>query len=469
MHTIARTLLKTALELCCLVGLVVILGCASNVVAPFVTGDVAKDAFRITPSGGTGKIYLLSNTTVPLSFTAAGTTTYQVAMGGTNDTSGTMNEYEATSWSIVQSPDMLPSGCTITFNPVQLDNSTGTTTMSVHLDPTVVNGSYTVTIQTDNSLYNVPKTIRLQLTIAIAPPTLPWDDVTPSNTLATLNGVGFATPLVGVVVGDKGTMLRTADGGLRWQTIILSTSKDLRDVQFVNSMVGFAVGKDVFLKTTDGGNHWFETNSTLTGDFKGLCAIDTGSVFIYEGKLSGNRVFSTTNSGEMWKLVGTFGPIYKIVMPSSTNGILISGPSNGAFTQLYRSSDGGTSWELDPTRIEPGILDIYFTKTGKAYGCGYGSSIYTSTNSGSTWSMSTVNGDISDNLYGLSFSGSHGIAIGSLGSIARTTGSGWNSEKSGVSYYLSKVSVINDSNAVAVGYGYRPGSSAYSGVIIRRK
>lgn len=468
MRSNVHLFLKVALWLSSVVGVIMMQSCAINEPIP-------SDAIRIIQPGKFKNVNFLNDEPITIKLSTTGTSTYEVAMGGAiepelGDKTATIqfDEYEGTSWSILESPDVLPVGCTISFNPVHLDNSTGTTTMSIHLEPTVKNGSYVVTIQTNHPLYSAPKKARIKLEISLAHPEPLWNDVTPSKSLPALNGVGFATQLIGVIVGDNGTLLRSVDGGMSWETISLPTSKDLRSVKFVNSSLGFAVGKEIVLKTTDGGAHWVEPYTTLTGDFRGLCAIDTGFVILYEGNLKNSRVVSISPSGNSWTLLGTFGAVNKVIMANDTVGIRIGGSPGASFTEIFHTNDGCSTWTTNPNHFEPGMNDALYTSPKQMYACGYAGSVYSSSNSGSTWTTNTVTG-IRDNLYSLSFSGTHGIAIGGIGSVARTTGSGWSAENSGVSYSLNAVAVLNDSNAIAVGYGYLPGSSSNSGVIIRRK
>ena len=52
----------------------------------------------------------------------------------------------------------------------------------------------------------------------------------------------FVTDRIGVIVGDKGTILHTTDGGSTWSTIKTNLTENLYSVSFADELNGFAVG-----------------------------------------------------------------------------------------------------------------------------------------------------------------------------------------------------------------------------------
>ena len=94
-----------------------------------------------------------------------------------------------------------------------------------------------------------------------------WSEVSlgvaqiPANT--TFNDITFTTTNDGFVVGDNSTILKTTNGGTNWQLQTSTISSSLKDVQFLNSQVGYICGtfpNGSFLKTSDGGNTWKSLN-----------------------------------------------------------------------------------------------------------------------------------------------------------------------------------------------------------------
>jgi photosystem II stability/assembly factor-like uncharacterized protein len=90
-----------------------------------------------------------------------------------------------------------------------------------------------------------------------------WEQLPfPEGNSTILNGVCFATPDSGWVVGNSGKIFATTDGGLTWNQQSSGTSRKLSKICFINSTTGWITGgwqdgnSFLVLKTTDGGNTW---------------------------------------------------------------------------------------------------------------------------------------------------------------------------------------------------------------------
>jgi hypothetical protein len=80
-----------------------------------------------------------------------------------------------------------------------------------------------------------------------------------------LNGVCFTDINNGTAVGNKGTILRTSDGGQNWISQSSGTTKYLCGVSFTDANNGTAVGENgTILRTTDGGVTFVEEESNQT-------------------------------------------------------------------------------------------------------------------------------------------------------------------------------------------------------------
>jgi len=86
-----------------------------------------------------------------------------------------------------------------------------------------------------------------------------------SGTSENLNEVQFTSDIVGYIVGDNGTLLKTIDGGENWNSLPSGTSQDLVSLWFLDNEVGFIGGETGFAsKTEDGGNTWQSLNLSLS-------------------------------------------------------------------------------------------------------------------------------------------------------------------------------------------------------------
>ena len=65
----------------------------------------------------------------------------------------------------------------------------------------------------------------------------------------------------GWVIGEKGTILYTEDGGKNWKTQNSGTEARLNKMQFIDEKQGWVVGNEgTFLRTKNGGKKWGEAD-----------------------------------------------------------------------------------------------------------------------------------------------------------------------------------------------------------------
>ena len=97
--------------------------------------------------------------------------------------------------------------------------------------------------------------------------------------------VYFPTPDVGYIVGLRGSILKTIDGGLSWKSLRngdrLSTSAEpFRAVYFSSSTLGYIVGDDgLCWQTVDGGDEWRTVKGLPSVDFLSVSGVE-GTVYI---------------------------------------------------------------------------------------------------------------------------------------------------------------------------------------------
>ena len=82
-----------------------------------------------------------------------------------------------------------------------------------------------------------------------------------------IRDVYFVNNLLGYAVGNNGKAIKTIDGGVSWQNLITGVSSNLTSVRFVNSILGFVGGNGgLMLRSNDGGVTYTQDsiNSTNT-------------------------------------------------------------------------------------------------------------------------------------------------------------------------------------------------------------
>jgi photosystem II stability/assembly factor-like uncharacterized protein len=287
-----------------------------------------------------------------------------------------------------------------------------------------------------------------------------------SGTINTLYGITFASPEVGIIVGDSGFMMRTADGGDNWAMISLTYKNALNDVFFPSASVGFIVGNEgLILKTTDAGLTWTDVSYVqaennlysvhFTDDNKGYVSGATG------------LILSTNNGGANWayKAINTslsFNAIYLLnPMPDTLCDTIIFCGDNGLIQRsdscevmndithgsskslntitfyndtlafavgghlfnntplMLRSTDGDNWEEFKVDTVKRYLTDIFILNADTGYITGRSGALYRSDTSLSNWTP--LKTGVTQTLYSVRFvAPNQGIAIGAAGTIIRS-------------------------------------------------
>ena len=84
-----------------------------------------------------------------------------------------------------------------------------------------------------------------------------WTWQNPLPTSNTINSVWFTDDNSGYIVGRRGTISKTMDGGTTWTGLKSGILYDLMSVFFTAPNIGYAVGNyGTILKTINGGANW---------------------------------------------------------------------------------------------------------------------------------------------------------------------------------------------------------------------
>jgi hypothetical protein len=173
---------------------------------------------------------------------------------------------------------------------------------------------------------------------------------------------------------------------------------EVQSASFVSAQTGFVLGarkcsvlpcKALLEKTTNGGKTWTAVPAPaveLQPRFSGTPATAVSSVWFEnasDGWLSGPGLWATTNGGKTWQrdklagevthLAASDGEAFAVTQP-------LTGGSNQA--QLYESAVGSGKWSLVP-KVAPVIT---LTAFGHSAWTGVAPDLWTTTNSGKTWS-----------------------------------------------------------------------------------
>lgn len=175
--------------------------------------------------------------------------------------------------------------------------------------------------------------------------------MTPLASKSLLQGIARAGNRL-VAVGQRGHVVVSTDGGETWKQSPVPVSSDLTAVHFVDDRKGWAVGHDgVILATADAGATWTlqldgqRANAALLADIERKAAAQPASdamkALLAEAKRNVEQ--------------GADKPFLDVWFADASTGYAV-----GAFNLIFRTADGGKTWEPWFDRTEnPKFLNLY--------------------------------------------------------------------------------------------------------------
>lgn len=220
----------------------------------------------------------------------------------------------------------------------------------------------------------------------------------------------------------------TSDGGESWQTEYRSDMKWGFGIERIGGMTAYMTGgstdSTVGLMTTDGGATWSRYGKgTLPIGFIMRQALSDEVWFGF----AGHSVGTSTDRGMTWSeipvppLTGV-GRINDIHFFDESNG-LIALAKGGPYPEIYRTTDGGTTWEqVYASSSYPYEMDnLAFIDEHTGFAFAGDGVVAITTDAGKTWEVDQEIGPILD----LTRRGETVWAVGSSGRLQRRSASAW--------------------------------------------
>src|SRR5215204_653940 len=160
--------------------------------------------------------------------------------------------------------------------------------------------------------------LRMRILAALIALTLApvWTDQ-PSGVTARLRGISAVSDRVAWASGSGGTVLRTADGGATWQSMVVPDAGklDFRDIDAVSDQIAYALSigsgdSSRIYKTSDGGKTWTLqfTNTDPNAFFDAMAFWDAERGIAFSDSVDGQLVIlRTDNGGRAWTRVAGEG------------------------------------------------------------------------------------------------------------------------------------------------------------------
>lgn len=233
--------------------------------------------------------------------------------------------------------------------------------------------------------------------------------------------------VVGAVVAGQGSWLSTPAG----------TVERLRGVSAVSAQDAWASGAGgTIIRTVDGGATWAARSPADTGDldFRDIEAVDADTAYALAiGPGDRSRIYKTSDGGRTWTLqfINRDPRAFydAIAFWDARTGLAFGDPVDGRFTVL-RTSDGGATWLSVPPGNLPAAIDgegafaasgtcLVVSGRGHAWfgtGGAVRARVFRSTDGGTTWDVSDTPitaGTSSSGIFSLAFSDErNGVAAG---------------------------------------------------------
>ena len=170
-------------------------------------------------------------------------------------------------------------------------------------------------------------------------------------------GLHFADTMHGWAVGGKGTVLKTENGGGRWENQRDLSNKHLWSVYFVDPAHGWIVGEEgEILHTQDGGQRWVQQRSNVE---QHLFSVHFAN--LTHGWIVGTNglILHTADGGKTWVRQKTSVNLNlrDVAFRDEKRGWAV-----GEKGLILHTTDGGNTWNRYPTPAQHNLQDIYLQK-----------------------------------------------------------------------------------------------------------
>jgi photosystem II stability/assembly factor-like uncharacterized protein len=308
---------------------------------------------------------------------------------------------------------IMVSGCSVDYSSsVFTSHDQGNTWLQTYLPSTLPWGGFAIVCDTIDRALVVGQMGKLDRTTDNG---LTWQAIDDRFFCGDITDVhlineekGFLT--AGIMGGMSACGLyKTIDGGDTWTICLYFMGSSTAKVHFYddnNGWIATDFGWDPWLyRTTDGGATWSEFETTIIDEY------DVPTCIKFQDEDNGflatdEHIYQTTDGGYSWEIRedGNFTDIeikhWPVCFAVGWGG-------------LYRSDDGGTTWENIDVPNALLLNDIYFLNDNTGFLCGYSNRIFCTHDGGISWEQLTVTTPHPIEFYEVCFTDqSTGFAVG---------------------------------------------------------
>jgi len=230
-----------------------------------------------------------------------------------------------------------------------------------------------------------------------------------------LNAVYFTDLQHGVIAAEAGTIIRTEDGGETWKKAALTGPVYARnqDVDFVDALNGWIIGREGVRRTEDGGATWERIDEEQKLEGNAIQFLDRNRGWV-AGKFG--AVYRTEDGGVTWETVPAYGSLEGLSGDDKPNFLSLHFvDENHGWIAGYRSEfpeleqyhyavmlhtrDGGQTWDKQMEGVQVRLRAVRFADSQRGWAVGYDihtgiSTVFTTEDGGRNWvAQKTVFGE----------------------------------------------------------------------------
>ena len=174
--------------------------------------------------------------------------------------------------------------------------------------------------------------------------------------------INFINNQIGYIVGTKGIMLKTTNGGTWWDRLNTGVNIGLYDLVFLDNMITIAIGwNGIILKSDNSGDSWMKIESNTNKYLRSIDFLDDEIGLIVGGN---GTILRTENGGNDWEEIASgYNRSFHDVKFISEEVALIVG-SQGT---IIISEDKGENWKAIETNFPQDLNSISKNNSGEIY------------------------------------------------------------------------------------------------------
>ncbi|MBL3601378.1 MAG: hypothetical protein JMN25_16190 [gamma proteobacterium endosymbiont of Lamellibrachia anaximandri] len=238
-----------------------------------------------------------------------------------------------------------------------------------------------------------------------------------------LFSVHFVDAANGWLVGERGLILVTRNGGKNWAVQVSGVEGSLAEVQFSDEKHGWVLegkglvsGRDL-LSTRDGGTTWGRTVSDINAFF----FLDEKRGWAVTGS---GQLLATSNGGEEWRnmeVEGRLSPAQAIQFIDAERGWMM-----GYEGSIRTTGDGGKSWMTLKREVRVRLTSFHFIDALNGWVIGADGLLFSTEDGGAGWKQNRLGVPISDFVKVAFLDRRQGWVVGNSGEILATRDGGEN-------------------------------------------